>query len=163
MKRTKILLLAMLPLMALGFAGCNDDDDNYYTEPASSYLFTIAPEDWYEYEDEFGVIGFETEFEIPALTQQINDAGAVLVYFDFQGEGVFNALPHVYDDITYLFNTYPGSLQMQILGAGVGVEPAAPGAIDCKVVLISGAWLEAKKGEVNFNDLKAVEKAFNLR
>src|SRR5690606_2954270 len=160
MKLTKHILL--LTFLSGTLLACNDDkDDVYIPPPANSYLFSIQPEDWYEFEDSEGVVGYETEYEITALTANINDAGAVLVYFDFAGDGVFNALPHVYDNITYLYNTYIQSVQFQVLGAESGVLPSLPGTIDCKVVLIDGVLLKSNPN-VDLNDLKAVEKAFKL-
>ena len=160
MKLTKHIL--MLTLLAGGLVACNDDDDDIYIPPAAnSYLFSIQPDSWVTFEDSEGVVGYEVDVDIPALTPNINDAGAVLVYFDFNGEGVFNALPHVYDNVTYLYNTYVESVQIQILGAEVGVMPTLPGTIDCKVVLIDGMLLKAKP-DVDLNSLKSVERAFGL-
>lgn len=163
MKLTKHIL--MLTLLAGGLVACNDDDDDIYVPPAAnSYLFAIQPEDWADFEDSEGVVGFETEFEIPALTPEINDGGAVLVYFDFNGDGVFNALPHVYDNITYLFNTYVESIQFQILGAEAGIAPSLPATIDCKVVLIDGVLLKAHPDKNPMEmSLQEVERTFQVR
>lgn len=162
MKLTKHILL--LTLAVTGLAACNEDDDLYVPPAAFADHVSIAPNAWGAFEDDFGVIGYETEIEVPDLTQAINDNGAVLVYFDFGGQGVFEALPQVYSDVSISYNTFPGSLLIQMTGINnIEIDPPA-GEIFCKIVLIEGVALKAHPDvDIKNMSLSEVESTFGVK
>ncbi|QEC51229.1 hypothetical protein EDD80_101293 [Anseongella ginsenosidimutans] len=161
MKLIKHML--MLTMATGGLVACNDNDDDIYIPPAAfTDHVSISANSWEPFENG-GVYGYLTEFEVPDLTENIHDNGAVLVYLDF-GEGLFDALPQVYNDVSILYNTFPYSLEIQMVGINnIEIDPPS-GEILCKIVLIEGAALKAHP-EVDLKKmtLKEVERTFNVQ
>ena len=161
MKLTKHILA--LTLLAGGLVACNEDDDDIYIPPAAfTDHVSISANSWEPFESD-GVYGYRTAFDVPDLTENIHDNGAVLVYLDFGGD-VFDALPQVYNDVSILYNTFPYSLEIQMIGINnIEIDPPG-GEILCKIVLIEGAALRAHPDiDLKNMTLKDVERTFNVQ
>lgn len=154
----------MLVLAGAGMTACNNDDDDVYVPPAAYSDHVYIEADSWEYFDEDGVQGYLTEFSVPDLTESINENGAVLVYFDYAGDGIFDALPQVYNDVSILYNTYPGSVEIRMVGIN-NIEITPPGGeIYCKIVLIEGVALKAHPDlDPRSMTLQQVENTFGVR
>src|SRR3546814_4843844 len=145
MKITKHILL--LTFLATGLTACKDDDVDYIPvgEVYSDFI-TIATNSWEYFEDDYGTTGFQTEFEVPYLTEDIQEYGAVLVYLDY-GSGAFEALPQVYDDVSVLYNTFAYSLQIQMTGVnGIEIDPTGADGY-WKIVMLEATGGERKQNE----------------
>jgi len=128
-------------------------------DQAYSAVYTIQPGDWTT--DNNGLI-YTAELNVPELDNIIYQNGAVLVYLSFSGTSYFEALPEVFDGITYGAIHSPGYVGIDISDiSGQAITP--PGqSIKAKVVLIDATALGLHQ-DVNLNDLNAVQKAFNIK
>ena len=127
-------------------------------DQAYSALYTIQPSDWTT--DNNG-LSYTAQLPIQELDNTIYQNGAVLVYLSFSATSYYEALPEVFDGITYGAIHSPGYVGIDISDiSGATVNP--PGqSITAKVVLIDATALSMHK-DVNLNDLGAVQKAFNI-
>ena len=85
----------------------------------------------------------------------------MLVYLSFSGTNYYEALPEVFDGITYGVIHSSGYVGVDISAlSGDAINPPSQ-TISAKVVLIDASALAMHKN-VNLNDLSAVKKAFNI-
>lgn len=125
---------------------------------AFSAVYNIAPGNWITSDNG---LSYSAELDIPELDNVIYQDGAVLVYLSFSGTSYYEALPQVFDGITYgaIHGNGYVSIDMSAL-SGNPVNP--PGqTVSAKIILIDAVRLALRKG-VNFRDIQAVEKAFNI-
>jgi hypothetical protein len=106
---------------------------------------------------------WEISFTYEAITQDIIDHGAVLVYV---GDGsTYIQLPVTFYfsssySSTLDFVTYVGGLKVRQADSDL-TQPDNPGSMTFKIVVIAASTL--KKGiEINLNDFEEVKKAFGL-
>ncbi len=127
-------------------------------DQAYSAIYTIQPGDWTT--DNNG-LSYTASLNVPELDNTVYQYGAVLVYLSFSGTSYYEALPEVFDGITYGAIHSPGYISIDISDvSGQAITP--PGqTISAKVILIDATALGMHK-DVNLNDLNAVQKAFNL-
>ncbi len=127
-------------------------------DQAYSAIYTIQSTDWTTTNN--GLI-YTAQLNVPELDNRMYQNGAVLVYLSFTGTSYFEALPEVFDGITYGTIHSPGYVGIDI--SAVSGDPVNPPAqsITAKVVLIDATALSMHK-DVNLNDLGAVQKAFNV-
>jgi hypothetical protein len=127
-------------------------------DQAYSAVYTIQPGDWTT--DNNG-LSYTAQLNVPELDNTIYQNGAVLVYLSFSGTSYFEALPEVFDGITYGAIHSPGYVGIDISAlSGDQINP--PGqTITAKVILIDATALSMHK-DVNLHDLGAVQKAFNV-
>lgn len=154
----KLLLLILATFIFL--SSCKKEVTKVeQVDQAYSALSTIQPTDWTT--DNNG-LSYTAELNIPELDNVIYDHGAVLVYISFTGTSYYEALPEVFDGITYGAIHSPGYVGIDISAvSGDPIDP--PGqTISAKVILIDATALSMHK-DVNFNDLSAVQKAFNIK
>ena len=154
----KKILLLLTPLFLI-FISCKKEVTKVEkVDQAFSAVYTIQPTDWTT--SNSGLI-YTAELNIPELDNVIYQNGAVLVYLSFSGTSYFEALPEVFDGITYGAIHSPGYVGIDI--SAVSGDPVTPPAqtITAKVVLIDATALSMNK-EVNLNDLSEVQKAFNV-
>ena len=154
----KKILLLLTPLFLI-FISCKKEVTKVEkVDQAFSAVYTIQPTDWTT--SNSGLI-YTAELNIPELDNVIYQNGAVLVYLSFSGTSYFEALPEVFDGITYGAIHSPGYVGIDI--SAVSGDPVTPAAqtITAKVVLIDATALSMHK-DVNLNDLSEVQKAFNV-
>lgn len=154
----KFFLFAALPLLV--FSSCTKETTVVQeVDQAFSAVYNIAPQDWTTTN---GGLSYSAELDVPELDQAIYQDGAVLVYLSFSGTSYYEALPQVFDGITYGAIHGNGYISIDISAlSGNSIDP--PGKqVSAKVILIDAKRLALRK-DVNLSDLHAVENAFNIK
>lgn len=137
-----------------GPAGANGTNGNANvvssTFTSSSWLYT-AP-------------SWVVSFLYPAITQDIIDKGAVLVYLKVGS--AYSQLPLTIYQVstfssTYEVSTVVGGLSIRATDSDL-TQPNYPGLKEFKVVVIAASG-RAANPSINYNDYNAVKKAFNLQ
>lgn len=125
---------------------------------AFSAVYNISPGSWVTND---GGLSYTAQLDVPEIDNTLYQNGAVLVYLSFSGTSYYEALPEVFDGITYGAIHSPGYVGIDI--SALSGDPITPPGqnISAKVVLIDAATLKLHP-DVNLNDLGAVRKAFNL-
>ncbi|HEX5026437.1 MAG TPA: hypothetical protein VFV68_14255 [Agriterribacter sp.] len=153
----RFLLLLALPLVI--FSSCKKEvTEVQQVDQAFSAIYDIAPGDWVSSDNG---ISYAAELDVPELDNTVYQNGAVLVYLSFAGTNYFEALPQVFDGITYGAIHGDGyiSIDMSAL-SGNAINP--PGqTVVAKVVLIDATRLGLHK-DINLRDLNAVQQAFKI-
>ena len=154
----KLLIFLSLPLFL--FSSCKKEiTEVREVDQAFSAVYTINSSDW---KTTNGGQTYSVEFDVPELDNVIYQDGAVLVYLSFSGSSYYEALPQVFDGITYGVihgNGYVGIDMSAIDGANI-TPPGQP--VSAKIILIDATRLALKK-DVNLKDMQAVERAFNIK
>jgi hypothetical protein len=137
-----------------GPAGTNGTNGN-----ANVVSSTITSSNWVYNSPSWGIT-----FTYPAITQNIIDKGAVLVYMKV-GQA-YNQLPlTIYQSATYS-SSYEVSTNVGTVGIFVTdsdlTQPNNPGSQTFKIVVIAASQKLANPN-VNYNDYASVKKAFNLQ
>lgn len=128
-------------------------------DQAFSATYTIRPSDWTT--DNNG-LSYTASMQVPELDNVIYDQGAVLVFISFEGTSYYEALPEVFDGITYGAIHSNGYVSIDISDiTGAIINPPTQN-ITAKVILIDATRLGLHK-DVNFRDLGAVQKAFGIQ
>lgn len=154
----RISLLLALPLII--FSSCKKEvTEVQQVDQAFSAVYTIEPNDWISSN---GGTMQSAELEIPELDNIVYQDGAVLVYLSFSGTDYYEALPQVFDGITFGVLHSDGFVTIDMTAlSGNAIDP--PGQnVKAKVVLIDATRLALRK-DVNLKDLKSVERAFNIK
>ena len=124
---------------------------------AKGIVFKILPEDWAADEDSTMLFA---EFDVPELTNAIDDHGAVLVYLSFNG-GVWEALPEVYDFYSYTAIHSPGYVSIEARDIdGYTVEPFT-GPFNAKIILIDAQKLQLHPN-VDLTNYEQVKQTFQI-
>lgn len=144
-----------------GNDGMNGIDGINYTHSA---IYDIDPSDWVGNLD-----GYDVFIDVPEITEDIYNNGAVLVYRLIEIDPKsFNLLPYTFVDnsstIYMDFDAYVGSIDLifKEVNNGVNDTQAPQGLMSFKVVIIEGIHLATLKGIVDINDYKAVAKMLNI-
>ena len=127
-------------------------------DQAFSAVYNIAPGSWTTSD---GGLSYSAELDIPELSNIIYQDGAVLVYISFSGTSYYEALPQVFDGITY--GAIHGSGYVSIDISALSGNPINPPGqtVSAKIILIDAARLALRR-DVNLRDIQAVKKAFNI-
>lgn len=153
----RFILLLVLPVVI--FSSCTKEiTEVQKVDQAFSAVYDIAPGDWVSSDNG---ISYAAELDVPELDNTVYQNGAVLVYLSFSGTNYYEALPQVFDGITYGAIHGDGyiSVDMSAL-SGNPINP--PGqTVVAKVVLIDATRLALHKN-VNLRDLNAVQQAFRI-
>ncbi|MGZ3836747.1 MAG: hypothetical protein ACXVB0_24740 [Mucilaginibacter sp.] len=161
-----LLLMAMFtrcagPMGPRGYDGQNGLDGINYTH---SVIYDIDPTEWSGNAD-----GYNVSINVPEITDNIYNTGAVLVYRLVEIDPKsFNLLPYTYVDNTlsiYLdFDVYIGSINFiyKEVFNGVNDTPVPADIMSFKVVIIEGIPLATLKTKVNINDFAAVSKFLKI-
>ena len=153
----RLFILSTLAFMI--FASCKKEVTQVQkVDQAFSAVYNIDPSDWTTTNNG---ASYTAELNVPELDDAIYNGGAVLVYLSFSGTSYYEALPEVFDGITYGVIHSTGYVGIDISAlSGDLINP--PGqTISAKVVLIKAAALALHK-DVNLHDLGAVKQAFNI-
>ena len=155
----KKLFLLIAPAFLI-FSSCKKEITQVQkVDQAFSAVYTIQPGGWVT--DNNG-LSYTATLDIPELDDIIYTNGAVLVYLSFSGTTYYEALPEVFDGITYGAIHSSGSVGIDISAlSGDAINPPAQ-TISAKVVLIDATALSMHK-DVNLNDINAVKQAFNIK
>ena len=153
----RLFLLSTLALLI--FSSCKKEvTEVQKVDQAFSAIYDIAPGDWTTTN---GGESYSAELDIPELDNVVYQDGAVLVYLSFSGTAYYEALPQVFDGITYGAIHGEGyiSIDMSAL-SGNAINP--PGqTVSAKVILIDATRLALHK-DVDLKNLQSVQRAFNI-
>ena len=154
----RILLYTTLALLI--FSSCKKEITQVQkVDQAFSAVYDIAPASWTTTNNG---ISYTAQLNIPELDNVIYQNGAVLVYLSFSGTNYYEALPEVFDGIAYGAIHSNGYVSIDISAlSGNAIDPPKQN-ISAKVILIDAKALGLHK-DVNFLDLNAVQKAFNIK
>ncbi len=152
----KIFLFSAIALFI--FSSCRKDVTQQVNQ-AFSAVYTITPSNW---STNNNGQSFTAQLNIPEIDNNIYQNGAVLVYISFAGTNYYEALPEVFDGITYGAIHSPGYVSIDISAISGALISAPTQNISAKVILIDAAALAMHK-DVNLNDLGAVKNAFNIK
>ena len=152
----KLILFSALSLLI--FSSCKKDVTQQVNQ-AFSAVYTIAPSNW---STSNNGLSYTAQLNIPEIDNNIYQNGAVLVYLSFQGTDYYEALPEVFDGITYGAIHSPGYVGIDISDISGALVKVPTQSISAKVILINAAALALHK-DVNLNDLGAVTKAFDVK
>ena len=154
----KILLFSALSLLI--FASCKKEvTEVQKVDQAFSAVYNIEPGDWVTTNDG---ASYTAELDVPELDDLIYQNGAVLVYLSFSGTSYYEALPEVFDGITYGVIHSSGYVGVDISAVSGDLINPPDQTISAKVVLIDASALELHK-DVNLNDLSEVKKVFKIK
>ena len=161
MKIIKLVTIGLLIAGATTFSNCakdgatgpagEDGNANVVSSSITSGSWTFLSPSWSQ------------SFTYSAITQDILDNGAVLVYV---AEGVnYYQLPYTFYPSssysrTYKYVHYLGGLKVYVTDSDL-TTPDDPGTLKFKVVVIEASGL-IKNPNVDLNNYQAVKKAFNL-
>ncbi|MEO9021504.1 MAG: hypothetical protein ABI237_08570 [Ginsengibacter sp.] len=153
----KLFLLSALGILI--FSSCRKEvTEVQKVNQAFSATYTIPPGSWTTTDNG---LSYTAEIDIPELDNTIYQNGAVLVYLSFSGTSYYEALPEVFDGITYGVIHSTGYVGVDISAlSGATITPPAQN-ISAKIILIDAATLKLHK-DINLNDLGAVKEAFNI-
>ncbi|OJY98005.1 MAG: hypothetical protein BGP13_10105 [Sphingobacteriales bacterium 40-81] len=154
----RLFLLLSLPVFI--FSSCKKEvTEVQQVDQAFSAVYTINASDW---KTTNNGKSYSAELDVPELDNIIYQDGAVLVYLSFSGTSYYEALPQVFDGITYgaVHGSGYVSIDMSAID-GANINP--PGQpVSAKIILIDATRLALKK-DINLKDMQAVEKAFNIK
>lgn len=128
-------------------------------DQAYSATYTIQPGDWFT---ENNGKTYSAELEIPELDNVIYQDGAVLVFIQFEGQNYFEALPQVFEGISYgvIHNNGYVVIDLNDIDGG-NINP--PGArVKAKVILIDAVRLALHRN-LDLRDINVVQKAFGIK
>jgi hypothetical protein len=152
----KLILFSTLILLI--FSSCKKDVTQQVNQ-AFSAVYTIAPSNWTTNNNGQS---FTAELNIPEIDNTLYQNGAVLVYISFEGTNYYEALPEVFDGISYGAIHSPGYVGIDISALSGDPISAPTQSISAKVILIDAAALALHK-DVNLHDLSAVKDAFKVK
>lgn len=155
MKKPTLLLL-LIAVVALG--SCRKEVTRVSeVDQAFSQMFDITPDQWSTSDNG---LSYSTTFDIPALSDAIFDHGAAVVYLSFV-DNVYEALPEVYEGISYGAIHSPGSLTVDIYAVDGSQISAPQGEIYAKVILIDAKALNLHPN-INLRDYNLVRSTFKV-
>jgi hypothetical protein len=154
----KAILLLALPLIM--FSSCKKEvTEVRQVDQAFSAIYTINPGDWTTSDNSKSYV---VSFDVPELDNIIYQNGAVLVYLSFNGTSYYEALPEVFDGITYGAIHGDGFVEVDMSAlSGNEIDPPQQPVL-AKIVLIDATKLSLHK-DINLKDLQQVERAFNIK
>ncbi len=118
-------------LGAVVMSGCTKTNE---VNQAFSAIYTLKADGWGTADNG---LSYSTSLSIPELTNDIQTNGGVLVYLSFDNGTTYEAIPEVFDNISYGALHITGTVYLDLHDiTGANVVPPS-GDILAKVVLIS--------------------------
>jgi hypothetical protein len=150
--------LAICGIALMGIIGCTKEGPQGPPGNANVVSSTISSSAW-----AYSSPSWSITFTYPAITQDIIDKGAVLVYL--KNGQAFAQLPLT----IYQTSSYSTSIEVASFVGGVKIfwtdsdliQPDNPGNREFKIVVIAASGL-AKNPNLDLNDYNAVKQAYNL-
>jgi hypothetical protein len=134
----KLFIAGLVSLVLL--SSCTKTVTNVQTvDQAFSAIYTLNPSGWGTTDLGFT---FSTTLGIPELDQTIQDNGAVIVYLSFDNGATYEAIPEVFDGISYGSYHSTGVLTLDLHAVDGSTITAPGGVILAKVVLIDATSLD---------------------
>lgn len=125
----KSFLLLPLLFMVLLSSSCTKEQ---VVQPNRTILATLRQADW-KYDANSKT--YYNQIAMPEINNNVNLADGVLVYITYDN-AIYEALPNVLDGVTFIYRYQPGSLTVEMQGAGGAVVNPPGSDIGIKIVLI---------------------------
>lgn len=154
----KKILLSVLVLATI-LISCTKET-TAYVDQAFSDVTDIIPSDWVANADK---TSYAAELSFPEIDETRYQFGAVLVYLRFGTDKFYQAIPQVFNGISYGVTHENGFVVVDIHKVNGGVVTPPNQTITAKVVVIDASEFAMKKDNVNLKDFSAVQKAFNVK
>jgi len=154
---------------AIILAGCRGDEGPMGPRGqdgnanVSSVQYNVPPENW---SGDFD--GYTAILNVPEITADIYNNGAVLVYRMIDENSSFNMLPYTAVDTTSItnldFDVFVGEIDLFLRYTDNGINDTSRPTVNFafKVVIIEGIPLAALKKQVNTADYRAVSNYLKL-
>ncbi len=134
MRQVSVLLLSLL-----FFSACKKEvTEVQQVNQAFSAIYSLAPSGWSTND---GSHSYAQTVSVPELDDIIQQNGGVLVYLSFDNGANYEAIPEVFDGITYGAVHSTGSVTIDLYDVNGGTITAPGGTILAKIVLIDAAQL----------------------
>ena len=121
--------ILFIAIVAVAFSSCKKE----YIAPTNSsqtLSYDVPSNDWISYDNGDS---YSVSINVPELTSYFNQNGQVSVYISF-GNGVYEQIPEVFNDISYSFTHSPGEITIDVQDlAHLGIPPPSNAIV--KVVL----------------------------
>lgn len=154
----KLLILSTLAFFI--FSSCKKEVTKVeQVDQAFSAVYTIQPGDWTT--DNNG-LSYTAQLNVPEINDALYQNGAVLVYLSFSGTNYYEAIPEVFDGIAYGAIHSNGYVGVDISAVSGELIDRPSQSISAKVVIIKASAL-AMHPDVNFKNLREVQKTFNIQ
>lgn len=160
MKKLSIICLAFVALLAVS---CNK---TVVTNNVSSSTVMVYSNDWY-----WDNTSWRVDIDYDAITSNVNEHGAVLVYMD--SDGTWRQIPMTFyysqENEDGSVSYYSSSLEVSSYDRGVSIfwtendlyDGYRPDTHRFKIVVIPAA-VYSSRSDVNYEDYNAVKAAFQL-
>lgn len=154
-------LILLLTIGTILFSSCRKENvvQPATVDQAFSAVYNIAQNDWTT--SDTGRI-YTAEIKVPELDDIIYQNGAVLVYLSFAGNKYYEAIPQVFNGISYGAIHSDQYVSIDISAVDGGFINPPTGNTLAKIILIDATKLSLNKN-VNLNNLSEVQKAFNIK
>jgi hypothetical protein len=155
----KKLLILLAPAFLI-FSSCRKEVTKVEkVDQAFSAVYTIQPGDWTTDNDG---LSYTAQLSVPEIDDILYQNGAVLVFLSFSGTDYYEAIPEVFDGISYGSFHSNGYVGVDISAiTGEQINPPTQ-SISAKVVLIDATALSLHK-DVNLKNFSDVKNAFNIQ
>ena len=127
MKKILPLLLVCFVLLATSCVKNNNQGPN------QTIFINVKTSDWKTTD---GGKTYSATYNMPAITNTVNDYYGVLVYAAFNN-GIYEEIPEVYNGVAYSFSHSVGTLTLDIQGYNGTSVISAPGNFTLKTVLVT--------------------------
>lgn len=129
----KLYLPLFFGLLVILFTSCTKE----YVTPVNNnqtILVSIPSQAWKTSDG----VNYAASINVPEITSYLNETGEVLVYLSY-GNGVYEQIPEVKDNISYSFSHNPGYITIYAQDInGNGIIP--PDDTDVKIVLVDSNY-----------------------
>ncbi len=129
----RIALFLFLSTVALSFSACKKEYITQQVDQAFSRVYPINGSDWGSSD---GGYTYSTTLSVPEIDNIVVGQGGVIVYLSFDNGATFEAVPEVYQNISYGAVHSGGSVTIDIYDVeGNQITPPS-GQILAKVVIV---------------------------
>jgi len=129
MKKILFLLLISAGLMA---SSCTKRYNA--VQPNQTLLADLKTTDWATTDDG---VNYSAFIKVSAIDNYVNAEDGVLVYFTFDNGTSYEAIPEVYNNISYTYAYTEGGIEVYAQSStGTGALASAPPALSAKIVLV---------------------------
>jgi hypothetical protein len=151
----KLMISTLLLVSVATIMGCKKDEGPNGNANIDNYTYTIQTNQWYTY-GEFGQPGFQyyRQIDVPAITQDVMEKGAVMVYI--KQDDLFYPLPATTDNdgwvTTVQYNVYMGMVEVFV--EDTDFQTVNPGTMTLKIIIFD--QLKSLPASLDIKDYKQV-------
>jgi hypothetical protein len=128
----RVFISALMLISLFSFSSCTKTVTQEVNN-AVTVTSTIAPSDWKATSDG---TGYTTFLNVDAVTQNIVDNGAVLVYASFDGGTTYDLIPEVYGNVSYVSYHQLGGVGIEVYSTNGGTLTPPSGTLPVKIIIV---------------------------